>query len=338
MLKKNKQSLKSKRGFTLSEVLVTVIIVGVLAAIAYPVFSKSIAKARAAEAVNLLEIVKNRQIQNFATKGQYVTDLAKLNNTKLINGTATISGDSLVINDNYYVTLDQENACASVSYKRAGKEVFAFASGYETAGLGCSGPEGNNTFCESFGDVLGSADAVCNVGLGDLPNPNDCNTPVGEKPVCPAGQSGEYTWNTSTCRWEGSCTAIDGWCDGQTRACTKENCTGCSQTCSGTTWSDCTCNDCGACQVGEAGAFGSCPGVCKDDRTGFKCVGENDTHYCESESKCSAKNNACPADTPTQYQSCNDLTHENNPLKRDWSVYTGWSCEFDVVNCTCNPK
>ena len=73
---KNKKALKGRKGFTLMEVLVTVIIVGVLAAIAYPVFSKSIAKARATEAVNLLEIVKNKQIQNFATTGEYATSIS----------------------------------------------------------------------------------------------------------------------------------------------------------------------------------------------------------------------------------------------------------------------
>ena len=47
-----------KSGFTLTEVLVVVLVISVLAAMAYPIYTKSATKSRAVEAINLLEMVR----------------------------------------------------------------------------------------------------------------------------------------------------------------------------------------------------------------------------------------------------------------------------------------
>jgi type IV pilus assembly protein PilE len=62
---------KGIEGFTLTEILVVVLIAAVLAAIAYPLYTKSALKARAVEAVNLLEIVKTKQASRYIASRNY---------------------------------------------------------------------------------------------------------------------------------------------------------------------------------------------------------------------------------------------------------------------------
>lgn len=333
MLRKKEKSLKGRKGFTLMEVLVTVIIVGVLAAIAYPVFSKSIAKARATEAVNLLEIVRSKQINNFASRQTYVTDISQLG--KLTNNKETANESYVVVNDKYYVALDGTNACARVEYRKPGSDnaIFTFSTGYETAGLGCDG-----NVCTSFGDIIGTADEVCDVEIPtEEPEPDPCPSGCpGTQPTCGAGTEGSYTCNTTTCTWEGSCNPIPGWCDGQTRACSSSAGTDCHQTCSGTTWGSCTCDTVYSCTPGAAGSFQSCKGTCKSDGSGYECTGDTDTHYCSDKNTCLAFNKTCD-DGQEQKQTCDDGT---TVLTRTWSWRNpnGWSCEFDTAACKCEAK
>ena len=55
-----------RKSFTLLELLTVIIIVAILAAIAIPQFFKAAERARAAEAVNLLGIIRNAQIRYYA--------------------------------------------------------------------------------------------------------------------------------------------------------------------------------------------------------------------------------------------------------------------------------
>ena len=320
MLKRKGKALKGRKGFTLMEVLVTVIIIGVLAAIAYPIFSKSIAKARAAEAVNLLEIVKSKQIQNFATEREYIVNLADFK--RLTTGKEDLA--SGVVNDSYYVSLNNEKACATVAYKKGDKEIFSFSTGYETPGLGCTG-----SVCDSFGDVIGTAESVCDIALPEKPEDTPCTACPGPQPTCPSGQTGGYSCNLNTCSWEGFCSPISGWCDGQTRACSNPQGTNCHQTCSETTWGECVCDTMYSCTPGESGEFGACEGTCKADGTGFECTGDTDTHYCSNKTTCLAFDFTC-SDGQIQKQTCDDGV---SVLCRRFSIKGGWSCEFNTASC-----
>ena len=148
-------NIKSKKGFTLMEVMVVVLIIGVLSAVAYPMYNKSVIKARAVEAINFLQIVQDKQSHHFANKSTYLTDLSSF--MPLSNSPEEIKDGALVINGSYYVTLDDTRPCAKVAYKKNNVEFFHFVIGYETAGLACSGE-----VCSHFTKVLdGSEDAVC---------------------------------------------------------------------------------------------------------------------------------------------------------------------------------
>ena len=69
---------KGNRGFSLVELTVVVILIGVLAAFGVPRFRDSVERSKAAEAFNFLSAVRSAQERYHALKGQYATSLAQL--------------------------------------------------------------------------------------------------------------------------------------------------------------------------------------------------------------------------------------------------------------------
>lgn len=63
--------MKSKQGFTVTELMIAVVIIGVLATIAIPSFTSYIYKARVTEASNFLGEIKQRQESYRNEFGQY---------------------------------------------------------------------------------------------------------------------------------------------------------------------------------------------------------------------------------------------------------------------------
>ncbi|WP_185975054.1 type IV pilin protein [Tepidimonas thermarum] len=79
-------------GFTLIEVLVTVVIIGILATIAYPSYLDYVRKSRRTDAKNTLLELANRQEQFFANRGRYAATLTDIwNQTDSIDGYYTVS-------------------------------------------------------------------------------------------------------------------------------------------------------------------------------------------------------------------------------------------------------
>lgn len=74
----NVNSKKVRKGFTLVELAVVIVIIGVLAAFGVPRFLKSVERSKAAEAFAYLAAVRSAQERYQARQGSYAADMALL--------------------------------------------------------------------------------------------------------------------------------------------------------------------------------------------------------------------------------------------------------------------
>lgn len=133
---------KTKKGFTLVEMLVVVIIIGVLTAVALPSYMKSVEKTRTAQAVSTLgQIAKAQHIYN-AKYGRYSATFLPLNldlkdkKGKLVNDTG--------FDDSYFAySLNRDIAEAKRDYKDRAYVIYV---DYATGELFCK-PE-NHEVCQ----------------------------------------------------------------------------------------------------------------------------------------------------------------------------------------------
>lgn len=75
------QNMKSKKGLTLIELLIVIVIVGILAAVAIPMYSGYMERARRADAKTALEQLRASQEMRRAERGGYETNLVALRTT-----------------------------------------------------------------------------------------------------------------------------------------------------------------------------------------------------------------------------------------------------------------
>ncbi|MDO6610061.1 type IV pilin protein [Shewanella sp. 1_MG-2023] len=84
--------MRNENGFTLIELMIAVIIIGILSSIAYPSYTQFVAKGARADGLAGLMDVANRQEQFYLDNRKYTTDMTKLG----------LNADPWVVDNTYY--------------------------------------------------------------------------------------------------------------------------------------------------------------------------------------------------------------------------------------------
>lgn len=113
--------VKARKGFTLVELAVVIVIIGVLAAFGVPRFLKSVERSKAAESFNYLSAVRDAQERYIAREGVYAGNISLLDITQstpkyftlLGGGTITGSGTGAGGDAGWSMTLTRDTTTSS---------------------------------------------------------------------------------------------------------------------------------------------------------------------------------------------------------------------------------
>ncbi len=122
-----------RRGFTLVELAVVVVIIGVLAAFGVPRFLQSVERSKASEAFGYLSSVRSAQERYLARQGTYADDISKLDiqapTPKYFTVGTLGAGSTSDLQDSWTLTLTRSGSSAGY-----GAYTVTFTDqGYDTA-------------------------------------------------------------------------------------------------------------------------------------------------------------------------------------------------------------
>ncbi len=111
-----KKLIKKDSGFSLVELAVVIVIIGVLAAFAVPKFRDSVERSKASEAYNFLSSVRASQERYQSRQGTYAEDLTNLDiqmaESKYFSTGEIEPGETGSLEDSWKLTLTRKGASA----------------------------------------------------------------------------------------------------------------------------------------------------------------------------------------------------------------------------------
>ena len=343
-MKKSKQ----KKAFTLTELLVVVIVIGVLSAVVLPKFSKVVETRKTTEAEELMSAVRTEQEKRCALDKSYVTSLTAVKDI-VPSGTSK----------NYAYSLTS----TGMEAQSKGKYGYTLKMPSYADGRICCENEAEcaklNKDYPLCSALMARADyrsgAEC-AGESEEPAPKESSGPATEACGCKGEGIRTRTCDTSTGTWSGwsACSISDACeCTG-TKPEASQTCNDCgTQTCSVTcnastgewstgAWSECskTEAECTTCPEGKVLENGVC--VCENNWFKDLCTGEVtcddeststqtwNEETCECEDSCPT-----PSDTPHYLRCRGHLTgrYGNLDPKMDGAISTHSSMEAARIAC-----
>ena len=138
---------KNKKGFTLTELLIVVLVISVIAAISIPSYKKAVERTRAEQGIVTLQSIAKAQASYNAMRGTYANNMYALPLDLKDKDGKDIEGDTF--SDNYFGYTVYGSLLSQSLAKRNGDWNYELAIDYDTGKLYCT-PE-DNEICKSLG-------------------------------------------------------------------------------------------------------------------------------------------------------------------------------------------
>ena len=194
---------RKRSAFTLTELLVVVIVLGVLAAVALPKFSRVLETRRTTEAEHVLAAVRTEQEKRCVLGQNYTGDFSNIPSVAYAK-----TADGRAQSGSYTYTLTE----TGVSANREGKDYLLKIPSYKNGEICCEGDgcEDLNKSYPSCDEITVSVDECAATDVvADDPKPTDecdldpssCECNPNQEACCAAGE----TWDGSACVAEESC-------------------------------------------------------------------------------------------------------------------------------------